>query len=322
MFCGKCGAENPEGSKFCTKCGYQFRTRVTENQEIKSTNVSSMPTTGKAPASPAQKTVKKSGGKWKWIVGIGALFVAVGTISFGMLLIFIVGVGIATSDDSTVASVSDGENANASDLDALVEDLPVVEGLGQASGKPRNDAQVEQFTEVYGGVWYVTKEFTAEKEWVYYELGKKLMIFAWNNLNDYSYDPIIGTYEIPMERRLYYNGRLIDVEDAGSRTEFIYGETQYFDGIDIDYNEKFIVLTDTEVDLSGLGGPKFAIEDFRYENINGKHYLISDIYGFALMWDGTYLEYCEPDTYGHFQGYYAFRYYTIDSIINQEWNDD
>ncbi len=221
-----------------------------------------------------------------------------------------------------------GENAKDEDskeqennLEELLADAPEIKGLYKKTDNPRNEKELKKFVKKYGGVWYVTKEFNADKEWQYYELGKKLMLFAWNNFNDYSVDPIVGYYEIPVYEQLYINGKLIDSKQIRTDKEFIYGETQYYDGIDIDYNEKFIVLMDEEVDLSGLGGPKFSMEDFRYEKIDGFEYLISDIYGFALMWDGTYLEYCEPDTYGHYQGYYAFRYYNIDSVISQDWND-
>ena len=59
--------------------------------------------------------------------------------------------------------------------------------------------------------------------------------------------------------------------------------------------------------MSGMGGPVFNLALFRVETINGQEYLINDDFGFAITFDGDYLEYCQPDTYGHYQGYYAFR---------------
>lgn len=302
MFCGKCGSETSEQNKFCSKCGASLEIRIVKTEEAPKEEC---PIVEQPKVKPVKKSKKNIG---VWVVLAAVLLVSV---------IMVKGFVSVLKESDTVS-----QEAN-SELDKLIEDEPMVEGLGKATDKPRNDAQVTEFTQRYGGVWYVTKEFNAEKEWVYYELGKKLMIFAWNNFNDYDYQPIVGSYTMPREeRKYYYKGRLMDVDYIGTKTEFIYGETQHMDGIDIDYHEKFIVLSETDVDLTGLGGPKFAIEDFRYENINGRDYLISDIYGFALMWDGDYLEYCEPDAHGYYQGYYAFRYYNIDSLISQDWNDE
>ena len=217
------------------------------------------------------------------------------------------------------------DEINEETLKEITQDLPEVEGLYEKTDKPRNPEEVKAFAEAYGGVWYLTKEYSEElKSWSYHDLEKKLLIMAWNRFNDGSYQEIVGSYEEDLgEWGYYYNGKWICVKDNGSRKRLIYGDTVHTDGIDIKYHEKYIILTETDVDLSGIGGPIFSLEDFRYEKIWGYDYLISDIYGFGLVWDGTYLEYCEPkEDNGYYQGIYAFRTYNIDELINQDYNDD
>ena len=44
MLCNTCGTQNPEGSKFCMKCGNIF-TNINANQSLNDNNVSNMNTT-------------------------------------------------------------------------------------------------------------------------------------------------------------------------------------------------------------------------------------------------------------------------------------
>lgn len=304
MFCIKCGTEIPNDSKFCTKCGKPLDE---EKVQVRMNRMNS---------------VKKFLGRHIDVVSVTAVMLVVVISAVGITNNFISSVTteeMSAKEKYNAATGSDDiKPVSGSELEELLKDIPVVEGLHEPTNKPRNEKKLRQFVENYGGVWYITKEYDKIEGWKYYELGKKLMLFAWNTFNDYSYTPIVGSTTKKRYKELYVNGRLVDSTLVGTDTTFIYGETQHYDGFDIDYEEKFIVLMDDQVDLSGLGGPVFSMEDFRYENIGGKDYLISDIYGFALMWDGTYLEYCEPDTYGHYQGYYAFRYYNINALISED----
>ena len=84
-------------------------------------------------------------------------------------------------------------------------------------------------------------------------------------------------------------------------------EVHEYHGKDIEYSTPSITISDEGVDMSGMGGPVFGLEMFRIEVIDGQEYLINDDFRFAIVFDGSYLEYCEPDTYGYYQGYYAFR---------------
>lgn len=302
MICSRCGTENLDSSKFCKKCGNNLQV----NPQIEQPE-------GSRPVNEQQADIRKVNAKWKSILVYAVIFLAAIGISKVM-----VDHCLEDLERNAGAHMKSVVGLDVEELEELTQDEPVVEGLYEETGKPRNPEAVEAFTQVYGGVWYLTKEFTGNS-WQYHDLTKKLALMAWNRFNDYSVREVVGSYTEPTYK-YYYQGKLV-ATDKG-QTHLIYGETKHYDGFDIKYNEKYIVLTESEVDLTGIGGPILSIEDFRYENMRGYDYLISDIYGFGLVWDGTYLEYCEPKEDNEFyQGLYAFRGYSMDELINQNYND-
>ncbi len=84
-------------------------------------------------------------------------------------------------------------------------------------------------------------------------------------------------------------------------------EVHEYHGTDIEYNPPGVTLTEDSVDMTGMGGTIYDYTAFRVENINDRLYLINDDAEFAFLYDGTYLEYCELDYSGQYQGYYAFQ---------------
>lgn len=84
-------------------------------------------------------------------------------------------------------------------------------------------------------------------------------------------------------------------------------EVHEYHGEDIEYNPPGITLTEDSVDMTGMGGTVYDYTAFRIENINDRLYLINDAAEFAFLYDGTYLEYCELDYSGQYQGFYAFQ---------------
>lgn len=188
--------------------------------------------------------------------------------------------------------------------------------VSYSAPKLKNEDQLNAFLNKYSGVWYMKKEFTEEEEWIHHDFGKKIAIFAFNRLNDYSTKNKIGTKT--HTKVLLVNGVPVD---SKSYSENIYGADIMHDGADIKYDEDLIILTPDYVDFSDLEGPMFSMEDFRYENIKGYDYIISDLYGFGLCFDGTYLEYVEPDSIGCYQGFYAFGSGSMQTMINQDYND-
>lgn len=190
-------------------------------------------------------------------------------------------------------------------------------------------AAVQAYVSVYAKEWNVQKYYDGES-WKIYELGKRLAIVAYNYLNDYSYDT--GGYsrdigripiyeykiltdlgEIVTERAEGYRpttkGEVLEKKVVGSRPaihEEVPLEHHEYHGTDIEYTTPAITISDETVDMSEMGGPVFDLVMFRVDTVDGKEYLINDDFKFALYYDGTFLEYCEPDAYGHYQGYYAF----------------
>ena len=215
-------------------------------------------------------------------------------------------------------------------------DLPA----GDSSNAPGTDgvpvrteaeyAAAVAFARQYSGEWNVQKYFDGT-QWKIYELGKRLAIVAYNYLNDYSYDTggytrsigripiyeytiLTNLDEIVTERVEGYSrpttkGEVLEKKVVGSKPaiqEEVPLEHHEFHGTDIEYSTPAITISDEIVDMSEMGGPVYDLVMFRVETIGGQEYLINDDFGFAITYDGDYLEYCEPDAYGHYQGYYAF----------------
>lgn len=324
MVCNKCGTENMDIAKFCKGCGNRLQVNTQETQLVNCQPENPQPVKYQQYKKEEKEPKRTSKTKGKQFLVYAILLIVVAMISKNKVnkCIEEIAKNRNMENDSHIES---GTGLEVEELEELTKDIPMVEGLYEETDKPRNPEMVKAFTNAYGGVWYLTKEYNSDdREWSYRDLKKKLAIMAWNRFNDYSYQEIEGSYLRDRgELGYYYKGRWVCVEDLGYETELIYGDWVHADGIDIKYHEEYIVLTDNEVDLTGIGGPIFSIEDFRYENIYGYDYLISDIYGFGLVWDGTYLEYCEPkEDNGYHQGLYAFRHFSMDSIINQDYNDD
>lgn len=200
-------------------------------------------------------------------------------------------------------------------------------------------AAVQRCAQRYAGEWNVEKYFTGE-DWKIYELGKRMAILAYNFLNDGSYttggyNKIVGysggsggggicsscgighmKLETGVDALLNSGNAVYRCDFCGAEStggggspiyEYVPEEVHEYHGKDIEYSTPSITITEEAVDMSGMGGPVFGLDQFRVETINGEDYLINDEFRFAFVYDGTYLEYCEPDTYGHFQGYYAFK---------------
>lgn len=194
------------------------------------------------------------------------------------------------------------------------------------------------FASRYAGEWNVQKYFDGE-QWKIYELGKRMAIAAYNFLNDGTYttggyNNIVG-YEggeslegstcsecgIGMMRRetgffaVDLNATKYQCDFCGHEErvglskpvyEYVPEEHHEVHGKDIEYSTPSITISNDTVDMSGMGGPVFELVMFRVETIKGNDYLINDDLGFAITYDGKYLEYCEPDAHGYYQGYYAF----------------
>lgn len=189
----------------------------------------------------------------------------------------------------------------------------------------------------YAGEWNVQKYFDGE-QWKIYELGKRMAIAAYNFLNDGSYttggyNNIIGyeggeslegstcsecgigkmrretgLFAVDLNAAKYQCDFCGHEERVASKPvyEYVPEERHEVHGKDIEYSTPSITISNDTVDMSGMGGQVFDLVMFRAETINGSDYLINDDYKFAITYDGKYLEYCEPDAHGHYQGYYAF----------------
>lgn len=201
-------------------------------------------------------------------------------------------------------------------------------------------AAAQDFARRYSGEWNVEKYFDGN-QWKIYELGKRMAIVAYNFLNDYSYTTggykyIVGSeggkspegstctecgigimrretgvFAVDLSATKYQCDFCGHEERVSTEPvyqyEYVPEERHEVHGKDIEYSTPAITISDDRVDMSEMGGPVFDLVMFRVETIKGQEYLINDDFGFAIAFDGTYLEYYEPDAYGHYQGYYAFR---------------
>lgn len=245
---------------------------------------------------------------------VAVIIIIISLLVIGRLSFYIMGQVInhvKIKDSDEVTTIAKGSKFEIEEPEIL-EDAAV----SYTAPKLKNEDQLNDFLNKYSGVWYMKKEFNEEEEWQYHDLGKKIGIFVFNRLNDYSTRSIVGT--TTHTQTLYLNGVPID---STSYDTPIWGVAEHHDGLDIKYDEDLIVLDPLYVDFTDLDGPMFSTEDFRYENIGGYDFIISDLYGFGFCFDGTYLEYVEPDSIGNYQGYFAFDSTSYSSLINQDYND-
>ncbi len=277
MYCVNCGKELEEGALFCDKCGKPINGTVKEK-------------------TPDSK--KKKSNKGILIVALLLIFCVVIIITVGTVGIFLSKMGIINTNSITLT----GENVaqdNYSD--------------SNNGNNESNYQDVIDFATNYGGEWKVKQYFDSDdNKWHLYDLGKKMFIVAHNFLNDYSYTT--GGYEQKVAEAKLIDTTTGQVVASASKYEYVPMEVHGVHGQDIEYSCPTVVITTELVDLSGMGGPIMSLADFRVEKINGKKYLINDNGNFAFYYDGDYLEYCEPDAYGYYQGYYA--YDKTDSLVN------
>lgn len=248
--------------------------------------------------------MKKENSKMR--IGAGVAMAAVTAVTVFMVRDFM-------NQAQAQSRLLERENARASSASAELPEALPSGGADSVQEKTETDyAAVWAYAERYAGEWNVEKYFNGEK-WKIYEFGKRMAITAYNFLNDgyYTtggYNKIVGHNVKKQYTYIAGTDEIIEEKVVGSTPIYEYVPKEYheYHGKDIEYSTPSITITDEAVDMSGMGGPVFELEMFRVETIDGQEYLINDDFRFALMFDGTFLEYCEPDTYGHYQGYYAF----------------
>lgn len=278
MFCRQCGKNIPEGAEFCRECG------------------------SKAPSVQSKAAKPKNSKSMLFgIIGLSAIVV----VTTGVCINFI-------KDLDNTVNTSDLSQSVQGDTNPVESSNSDNETEAKDDTKEANPEEVKAFLRNYSGQWKVEKYFDGD-EWGTYELGKKMAIAAWNYLNDVTittggYDKIVGYDAVKEYTYIEGTDILIDSRLVGTTPvyEYVPKKTYAINGTDIDYSAPYIVLNEDTVDMSGMGGPVFNMSMFRVDIIKGRQYLINDDFGFALTYDGDYLEYCEAGAYGQYQGYYAF----------------
>ena len=320
MFCGNCGTELKDDAKFCNNCGKPVRKQ--NHAPVPGAPAENAPPSG----SGQKKAQKMNSGKSGTRILVCAAMVIVAAVTIYSVKDFMdPGDGEAPVQQG---AQTDSQGGNPSGG----------QGTGSDGAPVRTQADyaaAQAFATRYGGEWNVEKYFDGSK-WKIYELGKRMAITAYNFLNDYSYttggyNNIVGyaggtegttcpeCKEGKLRRVTGLDGVLLGEyyqcdncpyygpgRSSSPVYEYVPIEHHEVHGKDIEYSTPCITLTNKSVDMSGMGGSVFDLTMFRVENINGQDYLINDELRFALTYDGNYLEYCEPDAYGHYQGYYAF----------------
>lgn len=278
MFCRQCGKNIPEGAEFCRECG------------------------SKVPFVQSKATKpKKSKSMLFGIIGLSAIMVVTTGVCINFIKDLDNTVNTPNLSQSVQGDINSVESSN-SDSETETKD----------NTKEVNPEEVKAFLRNYSGQWNVEKYFDGD-EWGIYELGKKMAIVAWNYLNDVTittggYKKFEGYDAVKEYTYIEGTDVLIDSRLVGLTPvyEYVPRETHTFNGTDIEYSAPYIVINEDTVDMSGMGGPVFNMSMFRVDIIKGRQYLINDDFGFALTYDGDYLEYCEAGAYGQYQGYYAF----------------
>lgn len=311
MFCPKCGCELDNDAKFCEKCG--------------------APVSGK----PNQKVKGSGGGKVKKVmvpvctVALLAAVVGVTVKMTGNFLNNITGDDTLNDNSAAVSSTAGGST-----------------GTGNKSNDEYGKQMAKLFAQTYSCEWKVKKYTENGKTWKTYDLGKKMLIAAYNFLNDSTMTTggnmlvgytltgspsIEGTLCPVCKTGTFYRQTMFGSDfmcnacgnvqnDQSKQTltpqyEWVPKQTTEYHGTDIHYDCPQITITANSVDMRGMGGTVYDIGEFRYEvSSDGNDRIVNDKYKFALEYDGRYLNYKEPDAYGYYVGYYA--YDTTDSLVN------
>lgn len=311
MFCSKCGCKLDDEAKFCDKCGEAI---------FEGSNT------------PVKK-VKSLGGKAKKVmtaIGTLALLSVVALVTVNMTKSFL-------GDMSGESMAAPGYSASDSDIQSDKTDSKSNDEFGKEMAK--------KFAQTYSYDWKVKKYTEDGKNWKTYDLGKKMFIAAYNFLNDQTFTtggkrfagysiqgvsnkstlcPECKAYDLRPQTTFSANwfcGLCGYTEYRSNRAsitpqyEWIPEETHEYHGEDIYYECPQITITADSVDMRGMGGGVYSIEEFRYEETSeGNDRLVNDKCKFALEYDGRYMNYKEPDEYGYYVGFYA--YDTLDSLVN------
>lgn len=351
MFCTNCGAKLEDDAQFCPNCGSPVEK---EDGAPAPNNTPAQTTPQPAPDQNKAQKARKEKNTTRTLACAAMVAVVVAVV---FTIKGFTGQGNGNiPDQGQQGALAESLNEKPSDNNEKPSDnneKPSDNQKPEVSSAPVRTqadlAAVQAFVKSYGGVWKVEKYFDVENsKWKTYELGKRLLIAAYNFLNDGSYttggyNQIIGydttttTTSTPeggtctkcktgKMRRVTGLGALLAASNtlqcdfcgyeevirtstsSTPKYEYVPEEKHEYHGKDIEYSAPYITLTYEAVDMSGMGGSVFALTEFHVETINGRTYLINDKLGFALTYDGDYLEYCEPDARGHYQGYYAFIY--------------
>lgn len=280
MFCPKCGCEQEDGARFCVKCGASIFN------------------------DSAKKVKKSGGGKAKRAltaaVTFAALVAVVGTTAnmTGEFLSDMTGEDTANVNTTSAGSGAGTQSEQQSDINGTNDDA-------------YRRKMAKLFAETYSYEWKVKMYTENGKTWETYDKNKKMLIVAYNFLNDQTFTT--GGY--------YLNSGKPEKEKRGGKDvlvqyqEWVPLEIHEYHGKDIYYDCPQITITADSVDMRGMGGAVYSIDEFRYEvSSDGNDRIVNDEYKFALEYDGRYLNYKEPDEYGYYIGYYA--YDTTDSLVN------
>ena len=316
MFCPKCGCELDDNAKFCDKCGESI---------YGGSNVHT------------KKVKSQGGGKAKKTI------TAIGTLA----LLSVVALVTVNITNNFLGDIN-GEPATSSGISETSE---AGTGADKQTSKTTDESSDEigkemakLFARTYSYDWKVKKYTEDGKNWKTYDLGKKMFIAAYNFLNDHTTTtggkqfagysiqgtntsascPICKTGTLKPITLMSSNwicGACGYTEYHPTSTtitpqyEWVPEETHEYHGKDIYYECPQITITADSVDMRGMGGGVYSIEEFRYEETSeGNDRLVNDKCKFALEYDGRYMNYKEPDEYGYYVGFYA--YDTQDSLVN------
>lgn len=296
MYCKNCGKEIVDGAGFCNHCGNAVngtRTNAKKNNMLN-----------------------------KYIVLVAVLLLVVGGGTVFLIKYYLGDLADAKkqandNEYTTTEAVSD------EDVDTNQKATNKNENENKQT-KPQNYDQLVAFVNDNSQVWYVKQYFDDNNSWLTYELGKKFLIVAHNFLNDYSLSS--GSYEtvgtkttttVTGSRDMFGEYHINSYSTSQDIKEWVPGETTTYHGKDWKYNCPTIYMSMDGIDMTGMGGSVYSLDEFRYEKIDGDGIIINDGRGFALKRHGDFLEYCEPDAYGYFQGWYAFD--LVDSLVNETY---
>lgn len=149
MFCAKCGAQLPDGSKFCTKCGTPTGAGEADTAVMPKADATAPqpPVYPSVPQQPAYGQKQRDGGRngRGVVTGIVVAIVAVAVAAVTFIMVDPMGLFVSSTDTSAAAPAASSQAAPSSDSVAITDTTSAAASGASAASTSAADSQDASF---------------------------------------------------------------------------------------------------------------------------------------------------------------------------------